>query len=127
MTVNMLAGYNFAFGHSSAPQPPGIGVFGSGAAAQVRSVDLGRARYRLQLFVQAQNLTNEANYLGYSGTLTSPFFGKPTAVKWHAQDRLRHQLRLLIEAQERVVLVLPLGLISQEVRAEGAAVKRRRA
>jgi hypothetical protein len=80
MTVNMLAGYNFSFGHSSAPLPPGIGVFGSGAAAQVRSVDLGPARYRLQFFVQALNLTNEANYLGYSGTLTSPFFGKPTTV-----------------------------------------------
>jgi hypothetical protein len=80
VSVNMFAGYNFAFGHSSAPPPPGIGVFGSGAAAQVRSVDLGPARYRLQFFVQAQNLTNEANYLGYSGTLTSPFFGKPTAV-----------------------------------------------
>ena len=37
-------------------------------------------RYRLQFFVQAQNLTNERNYLGYSGTLTSPFFGQPTAV-----------------------------------------------
>jgi hypothetical protein len=80
LSVNMFAGYNFAFGHSSAPPPPGIGVFGSGAAAQVRSIDLGPARYRLQFFVQAQNLTNEANYLGYSGTLTSPFFGKPTAV-----------------------------------------------
>ena len=80
LSVNVFAGYNFAFGHSTAALPPGIGVFGSGAAAQVRSVDLGPARYRLQLFVQAQNLTNEANYLGYSGTLTSPFFGKPTAV-----------------------------------------------
>ncbi len=80
VTVNMFASYNFAFGHASAPLPPGIGVFGSGASAQVRTVDLGPARYRLQFFVQAQNLTNEANYLGYSGTLTSPFFGKPTAV-----------------------------------------------
>ncbi len=80
VTLNMFAGYNIAFGHSSKPLPPGIGVFGSGAAAQVRSVDLGQARYRVQFFVQAQNLTNEANYLGYSGTLTSPFFGKPTAV-----------------------------------------------
>jgi hypothetical protein len=80
MTLNMFAGYNFAFGRTSAPLPPGIGVFGSGAAAQVRSVDLGPARYRLQFFVQAQNLTNEANYLGYSGTLTSPFFGQPTTV-----------------------------------------------
>ena len=79
-TVNLFAGYNIAFGHSSAPLPPGIGVFGSGAAAQVRTVDLGPARYRVQFFVQVQNLTDEANYLGYSGTLTSPFFGKPTAV-----------------------------------------------
>jgi hypothetical protein len=60
--------------------PPGIGIFGQGAAAQVRTVDQGNARYRLQIFVQAQNLTNERNYLGYSGTLTSPFFGQPTAV-----------------------------------------------
>jgi hypothetical protein len=80
MTLNMFAGYNIAFGHSSAPLPPGIGVFGSGAAAQVRTVDLGPARYRLQFFVQAQNLTNEKNYIAYSGTLTSPFFGQPTAV-----------------------------------------------
>ena len=47
---------------------------------QVRMVDPGNARYRLELFMQAQNLTNETNYLGYSGTLTSPFFGRPTAV-----------------------------------------------
>jgi hypothetical protein len=32
------------------------------------------------VFVQAQNLTNESNYVGYGGTLTSPFFGRPTAV-----------------------------------------------
>ena len=47
------------------------------ASAHVRS---GTARYRLQLFVNAQNLTNERNFVGYSGTMTSPFFGKPTAV-----------------------------------------------
>jgi hypothetical protein len=79
-TVNILAGYNFAFGRSSAPLPPGIGIFGSGAAAQVRTVDQGAARYRMQLFIQAQNVTNESNYLGYSGTLTSLFFGRPTSV-----------------------------------------------
>jgi hypothetical protein len=79
-TVNMQVAYQFAFG-KTAPLPPGIGVFGGGGAAQVRTFDQGNARYRLQVFVQAQNLTNEANYLGYSGTLTSPFFGKPTAVR----------------------------------------------
>jgi hypothetical protein len=78
-TLNMMAGYVFMFGRT-APLPPGIGIFGSGGATQVRSVDQGTARYRLQLFVQMQNLTNQTNYLAYSGTLTSPFFGKPTAV-----------------------------------------------
>jgi hypothetical protein len=78
-TLNMIVGYVFAFGRT-APLPPGIGIFGGGAAVQVRTVDQGTARYRLQVFVQAQNLTNEKNYLGYSGTLTSPFFGRPTAV-----------------------------------------------
>jgi hypothetical protein len=78
-TINMQVAYQFAFGRA-APLPPGIGVFGGGGAAQVRTFDQGNARYRLQIFVQAQNLTNEANYVGYSGTLTSPFFGRPTTV-----------------------------------------------
>jgi len=78
-TLNMMAGYVFTFGRM-APLPPGIGIFGSGGATQVRAIDQGTARYRLQVFVQAQNITNEKNYLGYSGTLTSPFFGRPTAV-----------------------------------------------
>jgi hypothetical protein len=37
-------------------------------------------RYVVQFFVQAQNLTNHPNYTGYSGTLTSPFYGRPTTV-----------------------------------------------
>jgi uncharacterized protein (DUF2141 family) len=78
-TVNLYAAYQFAFGRTAA-LPPGIGVFGGGGAAQVRTFDQGNARYRLQLYVQAQNLTDRANYLGYSGTVISPFFGKPTTV-----------------------------------------------
>jgi hypothetical protein len=78
-TLNINIGYVFAFGRTAA-LPPGVGVFGGGGAAQVRTFDQGNARYRVQLFVQAQNLTNQRNYVGYSGTLTSPFFGKPTAV-----------------------------------------------
>ena len=78
-TLNMRVGYQFALGRT-APLPPGIGIFGGGGAAQVRTFDQGTARYRLQVFVQAQNLTNEANYLGYSGILTSPFFERPTTV-----------------------------------------------
>jgi hypothetical protein len=37
-------------------------------------------RYRLQIITQIQNITNHANYVGYSGTLTSPYFGQPTTV-----------------------------------------------
>ena len=35
----------------------------------------------MQFFMQGQNLTNQSNYLGYSGTMSSPFFGRPTAVR----------------------------------------------
>jgi hypothetical protein len=80
VTLNMLLGYQFAFG-KTAPLPPGIGVFGGGNAAQVRTFDQGTARYRLGIFVQAFDLANRANSQGYSGTMISPFFGRPTAVR----------------------------------------------
>ena len=60
--------------------PPGIGVVGGGGGPQVLAVNNSGARYRLQFVVQVQNLTNNANYIGYSGVLTSPFFGQPTSV-----------------------------------------------
>ncbi|HEX4566599.1 MAG TPA: hypothetical protein VH138_08195, partial [Vicinamibacterales bacterium] len=79
-TVNVQLGYQFAFGQTAA-LPPGIGVFGGGNTAQVRTFDQGSARYRLSVFVLAFNLLNRPNYIGYSGTLSSPFFGQPTAVR----------------------------------------------
>jgi hypothetical protein len=75
-----IGGVSVCVGRRQTALPPGIGVFGGGGAAEVRTFDQGNARYRLQLFVQGQNLTNQANYVGYSGTLTSPFFGRPTTV-----------------------------------------------
>ena len=47
------------------------GGFGGGAADR---------RFRLEFYVSAQNVTNHANYVGYSGVMTSPFFGQPTNV-----------------------------------------------
>jgi hypothetical protein len=40
----------------------------------------GDRRFRLELYASAQNVTNHHNYVGYSGVLTSPFFGRPTNV-----------------------------------------------
>ena len=37
-------------------------------------------RYRLVLSLHATNLTNRANYIGFSGVMTSPFFQQATAV-----------------------------------------------
>ena len=36
-------------------------------------------RIRIELYVSAQNLFNTVNPTGYSGVMTSPFFGQPTA------------------------------------------------
>jgi hypothetical protein len=36
-------------------------------------------RLRIELFASAQNLFNHTNAVGYSGVMTSPFFGQPTA------------------------------------------------
>ena len=38
----------------------------------------GQPRYRLTTFVNIQNVTNHQNLGGYSGVMTSPFFGQPT-------------------------------------------------
>jgi hypothetical protein len=78
--INLFLAYQIAFGRQAA-LPPGIGVFGGGGAATVRTVDQSGGRYRVQFFIQGQNLTNQSNYLGYSGTLSSPFFGRPTTVR----------------------------------------------
>ena len=78
--VNLFLAYQMTFGRQQA-LPPGIGVFGGGGAATVRTVDQSGGRYRVQFYIQGNNLTNQSNYLGYSGTLSSPFFGRPTAVR----------------------------------------------
>ena len=39
------------------------------------------ARYRLNFFANLQNVTNRRNYGGYSGVITSDFYGRPTFVQ----------------------------------------------
>ena len=79
-TINMNVSYNWTFG-PPAGGPPNIGViFGGAGAPEVRTFDIP-GRYRIGFFVGAQNLTNRANYTGYSGVMTSPFFRTATAVQ----------------------------------------------
>jgi hypothetical protein len=52
----------------------GGGMPGSGVSGPNNS------RYRVELYASAQNVTNHRNYIGYSGVVTSPFFGTPTNV-----------------------------------------------
>ena len=68
--------YSIGFGTSavSRAQEHGGGERGDRGAAQTAG------RYRLVFTLQAQNLTNRANYVGFSGVMTSPFFQQATAV-----------------------------------------------
>lgn len=71
VTLNVNATYSLNVGRRSGAPPPD--PFGN------PNQPTGAA-LRVQFFVTAQNLTNHANYGGYSGVLTSPFFRQPTLV-----------------------------------------------
>ena len=79
-TVSLNVGYNWTFGPPP-NAPPGFGVFigPGGGGPEIRTFEQP-GRYRIGFFVSANNLTNRANYTGYSGTMTSRFFGQATSV-----------------------------------------------
>jgi hypothetical protein len=84
VTLNGFFVYNIPIGQKKlGPMPPGIMIMGSpGGNFNVQTLAADALpRFRVGIVVNAQNLTNHANYVGYSGTLTSPFFGQPTAVQ----------------------------------------------
>lgn len=80
--LNANINYSIGFGRGGGGGPPMVGIFiaAPGGAPTVMTGTAPPTRYRLGFFVQMMNLTNHANYAGYSGTLTSPFFGRPTTV-----------------------------------------------
>ena len=88
--VGARVSYAFGFGARSAPGGPAgaptvviqrIGSVG-GATDMLNAMGGGGAedkRVRFELFASAQNLFNHVNPIGYSGVMTSPFYGQPTA------------------------------------------------
>jgi hypothetical protein len=51
-------------------------------------------RWKVELFLAATNLFNHTNLIGYSGVMTSPFFGQPTSAG-AAPGRGRGAVRVL--------------------------------
>lgn len=82
VTLNAAFNYSFQFGRRGGALPPGIRIINLNGAPIVDTVAINnQPRFRVGFYVQAQNLTNHNNYAGYSGTMTSPFFGQPTMVQ----------------------------------------------
>jgi len=83
VTMNGFFVYNIPIGQKKlGPMPPGIFIQGSPGGnfnVQTMSAD-ALPRFRVGIVVNAQNLTNRANYVGYSGVMTSKFFLSPRDV-----------------------------------------------
>jgi hypothetical protein len=87
--VGARLSYAFGFGERESGGPQGGPIMivqrvgpGADSGGLMGAVGGGGAedkRLRIELFVQAQNLLNRTNAMGYSGVMTSPFFGQPTA------------------------------------------------
>jgi hypothetical protein len=74
--------YSIGFGKKTVPGGTGIQLMSMGGRAEMSTFSMGAMpRYRLNLSLSVQNLTNHANYVGYNGNMLSPFFGKPTMVQ----------------------------------------------
>jgi Carboxypeptidase regulatory-like domain len=72
-TWNASAAYTLRLGVRPAAQERDRDRRGDGPEAPA-------TRYRLTFNLNITNLTNRANYTGFSGVMTSPFFERPTAV-----------------------------------------------
>jgi hypothetical protein len=89
--VGARLSYTFGFGERSTaaagPGGPTLIIQRVGGAATAGDLLGGlmsgggaeNKRIRIELFASAQNLLNAVTPVGYSGVMTSPFFGKPTA------------------------------------------------
>jgi hypothetical protein len=78
--------YTFGFGRRPGAEGAGgsqvIMIRGGGAGDVPMGGFSGGAedkRWRVELYIAATNIANHTNLMGYSGVLTSPFFGQPTS------------------------------------------------
>jgi hypothetical protein len=78
--------YTFGFGKRAGAEGAGgpqmIMIRAGGAAEMPMGGFSGGAddkRWRIELYLAGTNLLNHTNLTGYSGVMTSPFFGEPTS------------------------------------------------
>ncbi len=77
-TMNGNFAYTLNFGRAKVDLPPGVSISSMGGIMSATTTAASAAsRYRLTFSVSISNLTNHHNLTGYSGVMTSPFFGKP--------------------------------------------------
>jgi hypothetical protein len=89
---DVAARVSYAFGFGERPAPAGgpagptmviQRIGGPGGAGDLLGAMGGggaeNKRLRFEVFASAQNVFNHVNPIGYSGVMTSPFFGQPTA------------------------------------------------
>ena len=83
--LGLRVSYVIGFGERAATGAGGgtvimMGGPGGGMPGGFGGAGAANKRYRIEFYVAAQNVTNHDNYIGYSGVVTSPFFGQPTNV-----------------------------------------------
>jgi hypothetical protein len=80
-TLNSNVQYTISIGKRTVNNPGGItGITITNGVPTVMTGGQAPARYRVNIYANMQNLTNHANYSGFSGTMTSEFFRQPTSV-----------------------------------------------
>ena len=101
--------YTIPFGKRPAAAPPsgggggGITIIGAGDMMIMRAAapgGSGAARYRINLNVGVQNLTNRVNHTGWNGNMASPFFGQSTVGRISAKDRSGDVVLLLTKEND---------------------------
>jgi hypothetical protein len=81
-TVNGFLNYSINIGKKTVQNPGGItGITMRNGEISVMTGGAAPPRYRLGLSANIINLTNHANFTGYTGTMTSPFFLHPQNVQ----------------------------------------------
>jgi hypothetical protein len=81
-TVNGFFNYTIAIGKKTVQNPGGItGITMRNGEISVQTGGAAPPRYRIGIAANVINLTNHANFIGYAGTITSPFFLQPQNVQ----------------------------------------------